>query len=241
MLTLGLNRPTLEGKWRGMKKNILYKSVPTQLQPEERLFFLLGAWFLVRTWVAKKASPSRAWQAVGQDDSEIPFSAHILSGFVTSSKLQFGGLSGCLRHQGISRWLQGRVSFLKTLKQARNSQSPSLQRDGPARLKTPHSAAYPASALSGIAPSSLHAGPPQLTALSAVLIGTPSPHPCVSAHLQMTRGLIRRKCFTLSSPRKSFMNQNYKPLRKIPFLQEPLFSIFSASLLVFPPLNSTQH
>ena len=172
---------------------------------------------------------------------EIPFSAHILSGFVTSSKLQFGRLSGCLRHQGISRWLQGRVSFLKTLKQARNSQSPSLQRDGPARLKTPHSAAYPASALSGIAPSSLHAGPPQLTALSAVLIGTPSPHPCVSAHLQMTRGLIRRKCFTLSSPRKSFMNQNYKPLREIPFLQEPLFSVFSASLLVFPPLNSTQH
>ena len=112
-------------------------------------FFLLGAWFLVMTWVAKKASPSRAWQAVGQDDSEIPFSAHILSGFVTSSKLQFGRLSGCLRHQGISRWLQGRVSFLKTLKQARNSQSPSLQRDGPARLKTPHSAAYPASALSG--------------------------------------------------------------------------------------------
>lgn len=25
-----------------MKKNILYKSVPTELQPEERLFFSLG-------------------------------------------------------------------------------------------------------------------------------------------------------------------------------------------------------
>lgn len=78
----------------------------------------------------------------------------------------------------------------------------------------------------GIAPSSLHAGPPQLTALSAVLIGTPSPHPCVSAHLQMTRGLIRRKCFTLSSPRKSFMTQNYKPLREILSFRS-LFSQFS--------------
>lgn len=137
MPTLGLNRPTLEGKWRGTEKKVLYTSSPAQLQPEERLFFLLGAWFLVRTWVAEKASSSRAWQAVGQDDSEIPFRAPILSGFVISSKLQFGRLSGCLRHQGISRWFQGRVSFLKTLKQAQSSQSPPLQRDGPARSKAP--------------------------------------------------------------------------------------------------------
>lgn len=149
MPTLGLNRPTLEGKWKGKEKKVLYMSFPTQLQPEVRLLFLLGAWFLVRTWVAKKASSLRAWQVMGQDNSEIAFSAHILSGVVTSSKLQFGRLSGRPRHQGISRWFRGRVSFLKTLKQARNSQSSSLQRDGPSPLKTPHSAACPSSAFSG--------------------------------------------------------------------------------------------
>lgn len=214
MPTLGLNRPTLEGKWKGKEKKVLYMSFPTQLQLEVRLLFLLGACFLVRTWVAKKASPSRAWQAVGHDDSEMAFSAHIPSGVVTSFKLQFGRLSGRLRHQGISRWLQGRVSFLKTLKQARNSQSSSLRRDGPSPLKTPHSAAYPESAFSGN--SSLLTPCWSSTAHSSqcVLIWTPSPHPCVSAHLQMTHGLIRRKYFTVSSPRKSFMTWNYKPLRE---------------------------
>lgn len=169
MPTLGLNRPTLEGKWRGTGKKGLYTSSPAQLQPEKRLFFLLGAWFLVRTWVAEKAPSSRAWRAVGQDHSEAPFSAPILSGLVTSSKLQFGRLSGCLRHQGISRWFQGRVSFLKTLKQAQNSQSPPIQR-WPCSFEG--SSLQPILTLHflGMAPSSLHAGPPQLTALSAVLI-----------------------------------------------------------------------
>lgn len=73
MPTLGLNRPTLEGKWRGMKKNILYKCVPTQLQPEERLFFLLGAWFLVRTWVAKKSFPIESLASRGTRRFWDPF------------------------------------------------------------------------------------------------------------------------------------------------------------------------
>lgn len=60
-------------------------------------------------------------------------------GFVTSSKLQFGRLSGCLRHREISRWLQGRVSSLKTLKQAYNSQFSFLCRDGPAHLQISYS------------------------------------------------------------------------------------------------------
>lgn len=59
--------------------------------------------------------------------------------FVTFSKLSFGRLSGCLKHQEISRWLQGRVSFLKTMKKAHSSPSPFVCGDGPACLQTPHS------------------------------------------------------------------------------------------------------
>ena len=64
-----------------MRKNGQHTSLPTLLQPKELLLSLLGTWLLARTWISKKASSSRTWQTIGQDDPEIPSSSHILSRF----------------------------------------------------------------------------------------------------------------------------------------------------------------
>lgn len=64
-----------------MKKNGQDTSLPTQLQLKELFLSHLYTWLLAKIWLAKKASSSRTWQMIGQDDPEITFSSHILSRF----------------------------------------------------------------------------------------------------------------------------------------------------------------
>ena len=150
-------------------------------------------------------------------------------GFVTFSKLQFSRLSGCLRHLGISRWLQGRVSSLKTLKQAHNSQSSFLCRDGPAHLQIPYSDCLQCPCSFGEQlPSHSPLVLRSLMALSSVLTQTPNLYPCADCPPPVELWLNQKKVLRTLLLLEQLHHPELQTSEGNTFLQGHLFSTFKS-------------